>query len=115
MSKRISIKFESKRIEISETMAKKAATPFSPEFNELMEVTKSLPDYKVVIKKKPPVKRSHSCGLNYEFMYQHLMAHDNDERLEEYKVLRSGGATYAQIRNWFLNRFPEIAELHKAA
>ena len=115
MSKRMCVKFDSKSIEISEAMAKKASVPFSPEFSEMVEVTRALPDFKVVVKKKPPVKQTHLCGLTYEFMRQHIMDHADSERLEEFEKLRSYGANYCDIRNWFLSLFLEIAEFNKAA
>ena len=109
----ITINERNHTLEITKKFATAASRFGSDEYRELKEARTDFPTFKVVV--KTTKSKSNFNGLTYEFMRQHIMDHADSERLEEFEKLRSYGANYCDIRNWFLSLFPEIAEFNKAA
>lgn len=106
---------------ISKSFAKAAMNPTSDEYKDLAEIQRAHPDYKISKRdiKKNPYKKTYA-GLNYQYMRNYIIKHTPPEEtcsvISEFEEMiliskchtRSFG--YATIKNWFLERYPEIAE-----
>ena len=111
-------------IEMSKKYAELASRFGTPEYNELQQARRDYPNYRIVTKSVKSGKCAYS-GLTYKFMEKYIKAHDNEEStiLAEYNDLRAKSeeaielgaesASYMKIKNWFLDKFPAIAEFHK--
>jgi hypothetical protein len=60
-------------------------------------------------------------GLTYAYMEKYIEAHDDEEKsiMAEYRVLRgldddlAESMSYAEIKGWFFDTFPAVAEFQK--
>lgn len=103
------VNFEERTISITRTIAKKASQYGSKEYQELVAVTRELPNFKVVIKPSP-VRKAPYCNITYAFMEQYIACHDIDGSARaEFESLRHVGLNYAQVKKWFLNKFSNIS------
>lgn len=103
------------------TFAKLSENTRSEEYAHLQQVRRDYPDYKVVLRqiKKNPNKESYK-GLTYEFMYDYIFRKEPDEtklavinELDEMIYIskcHSKAKRYPVIKNWFLDKYPEISE-----
>lgn len=120
------INYHSQVIEMTAKFAKAAAKFGSDEYKQLQEARKDYPNYKVVtVSRKAPAKKESYKGLTYSYMESYIMAHDDEEKsiMAEYQMLRglsqeaqealAEPCSYIEMKDWFLKKFPAIAEFHK--
>ena len=102
------IKFEAKTIEVTKTFAEKAARFGTQEYCMMWEVLKDFPDFEVVVKAAPIRSQTYMKGLTYDFMASYIAGVDKDGSImQDFEILRQG-RSYFEIKQWFLNSFPEI-------
>ena len=116
-----------KKIEMSKTEAKAAGKINSEKFNELNTLRTMYPTFEIVIKASAAKKstKENYKGLTYEYMEKYIAAHDDEKKtiMAEYKMMRGTSEeakealaesySYYDMKIWFLNKFPAIAEFHK--
>jgi len=114
-----------KKIEMSKTEAKAAGKINTEKFHELNTLRAIHPTFEIEIKTSSTKKKSDYKGLTYEYMIKYITSHDDEKKsiMAEYQMLRgtsdeaqevqADSASYKEIREWFLNKFPAIAEFHK--
>lgn len=118
----ININTAARTIELTKTFATKSSRYGSDEYNQLQNARRDYPGFKVVTVSRTASKSSFK-GLTFEYMEQYIMKHDNNGAImEEYLMLRGesvdgdevllGSATYKDIKDWFLDTYPAIAEFH---
>lgn len=113
--KGIKIDYPSHKIVLNRGFAKKAENPYSQEYCQLQKVVSENPTYEVVVKdpiKKPDHAVERYKGLNKEFIYDYIAAHDNaDENLKEFNqqqwIAKCHGDKFGILRKWFLEKYPE--------
>ena len=121
MTNAIRINHFTKEILISKSFQKAAMNPTSAEYQDLAEVMRNHPDYRIAKRaiKKNENKKTYS-GLTYDYMRHYIMLHATPEdevaaiaEFEE-KILisecYSKNLRYPAIKKWFLNKYPEVAE-----
>ncbi len=120
----ITINAKAHTIEMSKKYAELASRFGTPEYDDLQKARRDYPNYRIVTKSVKSGKCAYS-GLTYEFMEKYITAHDNEEHtiLAEYNLLRAKSeeaieigmesASYTEVKDWFLDKFPAIAEFHK--
>ena len=114
-----------KKIEMSKTEAKAAGKINSEKFNELNTLRTMYPTFEIEIKTSTAKKKSDYKGLTYGYMAKYIASHDDAEQsiMAEFEMLRgtsaeaqealADSASYKEIKEWFLKKFPAIAEFHK--
>lgn len=113
-------------IELSKKEAKAAAKFGTAEYKQLQEARRDYPTFSVVtVTRKTTTKKNTFKGLTYEYMEMYIQKHDDDDQsiMAEYKMLRglteeaeealAVSFTYLEMKDWFLKKFPAIAEFHK--
>ena len=113
-------------IELSKKEAAAAAKFGTREYKALQEARKDYPGFKVVtITRKSTAKKESCKGLTYGYMETYIQKHDDENKtiMAEYKMLRglteeaeealAVSFTYLEMKDWFLKKFPAIAEFHK--
>ena len=107
--KRIAIEHCVRTIRTTENFMKAARRIGSPECQMVMELRKAFPDYSLEVKATRKSAPTSYGGLTYSFMESYIQMQDNSNKLlEEFASLRALGMNYAQIKKWFLSRFPEF-------
>lgn len=121
MKNTLKIDFENSRIVMDRTFSKKVQNTNSEEYAHLQQVRKDYPTFKVEARqiKKNPNKETYK-GLTYDYMRFYIFTHepaDNRKKvIEEFEELvlisqcHSQSKRYPVIKNWFLNKYPEIKE-----
>lgn len=75
------------------------------QYNDVQEVRKAYPNYKVVAKKATSPETS---SITFKQMKTYIEAHpDNETAAKEYDILVDAGTPYGQVKAWFLATFPE--------
>ena len=113
-----------KKIEMSKSEAKEAGKLNSEKFHELRQYMEMYPGFEIQI--KAPAKRKVELrGLDYKYMKEYIQKHDDAQKsiMAEYLMLRgktdeakealAESCTYLEMRDWFLGKFPAIAEFHE--
>ena len=115
-----------KKIEMSKTEAKAAGKINSEKFNELHTLRTMYPTFEIEIKASAAKKKPDYKGLTYDYMKKYIAAHDDEQKsiMAEYLMLRgktdeaeealAESFTYLEMREWFLKKFPAIAQFHEA-
>ena len=110
-----------KKIEMSKKEAKAAGKIGTPEFEELKSYMKEYPSFEIQIK-APAKRKVEFRGLDYNYMRTYIQKHDDEDGkiMAEFRELiaqdkegkegfeRAKAANYAQVKKWFLAKFPEI-------
>ena len=122
----MTINFHSNSIEMTKKFAKAASRFGSDEYKALQEARKDYPTFKIVtVTRKATTQKETYKGLTYSYMESYIKAHDDENKsiMAEYEMLRgrsqeaqealAEGCSYIEIKAWFLNKFPAIAEFHK--
>ena len=122
----MTINFVSRSIEMTKKFAKAASRFGSDEYLNLQAARRDYPNYKVVIiSRKSNIKTDSYKGLTYEYMESYIKTHDDSDKniMAEYEMLRglskeaqealAEPCSYIEMKSWFLNKFPAIAEFHK--
>ena len=118
--------FESKKtLEVTKTFAKAASRYGSEAYMKLRSARNDYPDFKVVIRSTTAKKQTCFKGLTYAYMEKYIEAHDDENRTtmkkfldlrgqsDEAKEALAESCSYKEIKDWFLDTFPAIAEFHK--
>ena len=116
-----------KKIEMSKTEAKAAGKIGSEEFKELRQYMEMYPTFTIDIK-APAKRKVEFRGLDYKYMRGYILKHDNEdgEIMVEFNALIAldkknkvegaeylEAASYLDVKNWFLKKFPEIQKTKK--
>lgn len=122
----MTINMKKNAIEMTKKFAKAAAKFGSPEYKQLQEARRDNPGFKVVtITRKSTAKKESYKGLTYGYMETYIQKHDDEKQsiMAEYKMLRglteeaeevlAESFSYQEMKDWFLKKFPAIAEFHK--
>lgn len=119
MVKGLKIDMINSMIIMNKTFAKKAAVFGSYEYKCLQEARRDYPEFKAITRqiRKNPNKECYK-GLTYDYMRGYIMTHENMEtkrevlnELEEMIMIskcHSSAFRYPIIKQWFLNRYPQI-------
>lgn len=123
----LKVNHQTRTIEMNKTFADKASRFGSDEYDALMLAREQNPGYtmKVITRKTTKSDKPSYKGLTYEYMEKYILAHDNENQkiMNEYLELRAmtdeaedallESATYQEMKDWFLDKFPAIAEFHQ--
>lgn len=108
------------------TFAKNAENTMSAEYAHLQSVRRDYPNYVVARRqiKKNPNKECYK-GLTYAYMEDYIIGHESGDArekvLNEFAELRliaqchSKAHRYPVIKQWFLDKYPEIANFGMSA
>ena len=119
--KNITINSKKHTIEMTKTFARLASQYGTEQYKALQEVHQAFPTYRIVTVAHKAGK-SDFKGLSYDFMKRYTDAHDDENKTRMATLLdflgESEGAktnnlaakSYPEIKRWFLDTFPEIAE-----
>ena len=114
--KAIVVDYAKSSIVLSSAFAKKAFTPGTAEYQQLMAVRRDFPDFRLVTRQfKTNTKQEHYRGLTYDFMREYLTVHD-EAALAEFEGMvgvskcHSLSKRYPTIKAWFLERYPNVTE-----
>ena len=122
MSKKTSapvINTQAAAIELTKSFAAAASKYGTKEYRMLQDARRDYPDFKVVTSARNGGRRDYK-GLTYDYMEIYIELHDDEEKsiMAAFKNLRaedddlSESLSYADIKEWFLEQFPEIADFH---
>ena len=123
----LKVNHQTRTIEMNKTFADKASRFGSVEYDTLMMAREQNPGYIVNVMTRKTTKSDKPSfkGLTYEYMEKYILAHDDEEQtiMNEYMELRAmtdeaedalmESATYQEMKDWFLDKFPAIAEFHQ--
>ena len=122
----MNINMKKNAIELTKKEAAAAAKFGTTEYKQLQEARRDNPGFKVVtITRKTTAKKESYKGLTYGYMETYIQKHDDEENsiMAEYMMLRglseeaeealAESFTYQEMKEWFLKKFPAIAEFHK--
>ena len=122
----MNINMKKNAIELTKKEAAAAAKFGTTEYKQLQEARRDNPGFKVVtISRKANTKKESYKGLTYGYMEMYIQKHDDEEQsiMAEYMMLRglseeaeealAESFTYQEMKEWFLKKFPAIAEFHK--
>ena len=124
MTNSVMVISKTRTIVITKAFEKAASVFGSEEYKMLQAAKNDNPGYRVVAKSKKvsDKKSDHNKGLSYKYMEKYIVAHDDESKsvMKEFMSLRSltpeakelglDSADYSDIKNWFLDKFPEISE-----
>ena len=111
-------------IEMTKAEAKAAGTYGTAEFEELANLRKEFPNFRIVTKASK--SRDNMKGLDTNYMERYIKAHDNSEDkaiLKEFYSLRgldengkkmdfAPVAPYGTLKQWFLTYYPEVGKMN---
>lgn len=122
MKTTLTLNMKKKTIEMTKTVAASASKFGTEAYNDLQQARRDYPDYTVVIvTRQSSEKKDHYKGLDYNYMEKYIKAHDDEKQsiMKEYMDLRglseeaqeleAESLSYGEMRKWFLNKFPAIA------
>ena len=120
------INYKNQTIEMSKKFAKATEKFGSDEYKQLQEARRDNPGFKVVtVSRKASSQKESYKGLTYSYMENYIKTHDDEKKsiMSEYEMLRGLSAeaqealaepcSYTEMKDWFLKKFPAIAEFHK--
>lgn len=113
-----------KVIEMNKAEEKAAGTYGTAEFEELANLRKEFPNFRIVTKTSK--SKDNMKGLNTDYMEKYIKAHDKSEDkavLKEFYSLRGCDeegkkidfapvAPYGTLKQWFLTYYPEVAKMN---
>lgn len=123
----LKVNHQTRTIEMNKTFADKASRFGSDEYKALMLAREQNPGYatKVITRKATKSDKPSYKGLTYEYMEKYILAHDDEDQttMNEYMALRgmtdeaedalADSFTYQEMKEWFLDKFPAIAQFHQ--
>ena len=109
------VDFTAKTITCTKKFLKKAREFDSPEYHMMLQITRDLPNFAVVIKEVAvPVRRRFQPTYAMMEDYIHFMDETPDEALKEFEHVKRAALvasnSYSYVCNWFLNKYPAFAE-----
>ena len=111
-------------IEMNKKVSKAASKYGTPEYNELQEVRRAYPTFRVVTVAKKGAKPEYK-GLTFEYMKKYIALHDDENKTimakfldlrgesDEAKAINAKSAGYIEIKAWFFEQYPDIQKFHK--
>ncbi len=118
--KNIVVDYREGTIILSSAFERKAFTPGTAEYAQLMEVRHEFPDFRLSTRQfKTNTKQDRYKGLTYDYMRWYIGNVEGDNApavlsgLEDLIDISRGHSTckrYPVVKKWFLNRYPEFAE-----
>lgn len=112
----------SKVIEMTKSEYRTAHTYGTPEYDNLQEVRKAYPGFRVITKERKKVDRLK--GLDVDYMKNYILKHDGKDGenwevfcqlrgldVNEEKMELSAAASFGELRMWFLTAYPEIENI----
>lgn len=118
--KPIIVDYRTRTITLSSAFERKALTPGTAEYAQLMEVRHEFPDFRLSTRQfKTNSKQDRYKGLTYDYMRWYIRKVEGDnapavlswlESLIDISTGHSTGKRYPIVKQWFLNRYPEFAE-----
>lgn len=122
MKNTLKVDHENRRLIMDKTFAKLSSNVRNEEYDMLQKVRADYPNYTVTVRqiKKNPNKESYK-GLTYAYMKNYINFVETTEEnraaaLAEFEQLRlisachSNSKRYPVIKNWFLEKYPEISQ-----
>lgn len=121
MKNTLKIDFAKNKIIMDRTFSKNAQNTNSPEYAHLQQVRQDYPTFTVMLRqiKKNPNKESYK-GLTYDYMFDYIAKYEPVETRKEVlnelddmifiSQCHSKAKRYPVIKNWFLEKYPEILE-----
>lgn len=122
----ITVNEKARSIELTKKDYAKACKYGTQEYIDIQEVRKAYPTFKVVEVTRKVTKSDKPTfkGLTYEYMEKYIKSHDNaEENMAEYMELRgiseegeealAESFNYQEMKDWFLDKYPEIANFHE--
>ena len=110
-------------IEMTKAEAKAAGTYCTVEFEELANLRKEFPNFRIVTKTSK--SKDNMKGLDTKFMEKYIKEHDDEDKtmLKEFYSLRgldengkkkqfAQAVPYGILKQWFLTYFPEVADMN---
>lgn len=122
MTTEIRINDNNRTIEVTKKFSTAASHYGTREYEDLQDVRRAYPKYKVVIRK---VSKKKDCfkGLTFDYMRNYIKNHDNEEKtvMAEFcnlcgkdengnKIEMATAASYGEIKAWFLSQYSEFKE-----
>jgi hypothetical protein len=105
-------------IEMTKAEAKAAGTYGTAEFEELANLRKEFPNFRIVTKASK--SKDNMKGLTFSYMEKYISAHDDEDGaiMSEFKMLRgldedgneseiADAVSYGELKMWFLSKYPE--------
>lgn len=126
--KNLTVCVASRSIEVSKSFNTRASQYGTDEYKALQEVRRDYPGFKVVVvapRKSTKSNKPSYKGLTYEYMENYISKHDDENNtiMVEFNILRgkteeaeeafAETCSYQEIKTWFLNQYPAIADFHK--
>ncbi len=119
--KNIVVDYHNGKISLSSAFERKAFTPGTAEYAQLMEVRHEFPDFRLETRQfKTNTTQDRYKGLTYPYMRWYIGEVESKENvpavldaLESLIRISKGHSTnrrYPLVKKWFLNRYPEFAE-----
>ncbi len=122
--KPITINYPERTITLSSAFERKAFTPGTSEYAQLMEVRHEFPDFRLATRKfKTNTKQDRYKGLTYDYMREYIKKYDEHpvevlavfEKKLDISEGHSDNKRYPTIKSWFLERYPDYAEFGMTA
>lgn len=112
----ITINERNHTLEITKKFATAASRFGSDEYRELKEARTEFPTFKVVV--KTTKSKNSFNGLTYAFMENYIKSHDDEKQTKYAEFMKqreigksvASAKAYNEIKKWFLEKYPEIAE-----
>lgn len=120
MTNVLRVNHEKKLLIMDRTFAKNAENTRSPEYAHLQNTRRDYPEYQVIRRTiKKNTKKNTYYGMTYDYMRDYIISHspeNNTTEVDEFDELilisrcQQRGKRYPAIKNWFLEKYPEIKE-----
>ena len=121
----MTINYITMTIEMTKAESKAAGKVGTEAFKEMLSLMQQFPNYKIQVSARAATKKSCDYkGLTYAYMEKYIKAHDDEQKtiMAEFEMLRgesneaknalAESCSYQEIKEWFLNKFPEIEKFH---
>ena len=97
------VNFLARTIELTAEEMRRASTPYSAEYRELLNIMRDLPDFTIEVKYRQTISKNANLGLTYEFMEQYI----NRNAPEKLSVFYDNRTLfgYSKTAKWFRNTF----------
>ena len=100
----ITINYKKSTIEITKSFEKKASAYGSREYNELANVRKEFPDFRIIV--KATKTKSTFKGMDYDFMKEYIEKHDEDNKnMDAFNKLLANDLSYGEVKQWFIETY----------
>ena len=110
MTNNVKVNFKNSELIITNAFAKKASIYESDAYNELINMQKNHPTFKISVQDSTKKKGTSAKALiNYVNMRKYIEMHDESkELLKEFDKLLDGKAPFFEVKNWFFKHYPNM-------